>query len=491
MVEPFGTALMLAAIGALLAISVVFSRASERFGIPVVLIFLLIGVLAGSEGIGGIVFNDAQLAFRLGTAALVLILFDGGLNTRMDSVRQAAKPAVILATVGVLGTAGLVACAAHVLGASWPVALLIGAVVSSTDAAAVFSVLRGSGLSLKRRVGTTLEVESGINDPMAVILTVLLTQHLIAPDEMNWWRTAYGVLLQFSLGMVVGIVAGFGGRQLLLRGGLTVGGLYPVFTIGLAFATFGITTILNGSGFLAVYVAALILGDGKLPYRHGLLRVHDAIAWLSQVVMFLVLGLLVFPSRLVEVAWIGLSLALFLAFVARPLVVTLCLLPFRFPRREVFYIGWVGLRGAVPIVLATYPLLVGAPGAEWIFNVVFFIVVSNALLPGGTVAWMTRRLGLQSGEPPPPRAVLEIQSAQPLSGELSSFYIEPALAACGVAIADLPFPQGSAATLLVRGNEIIAPKGDTILEAGDHLYVFALPADLPFIQLIFGRPESD
>lgn len=491
MVEPFGIALILAAVGALLAISVIFSHASEWFGLPIVLIFLLIGVLAGSEGLGGIAFDDAQLAFRLGTAALVLILFDGGLNTRVADVRTAAAPAIVLATVGVLATATLVAAAAHVLGLPWPTALLIGAVVSSTDAAAVFSVLRGSGIRLKRRVGTTLEVESGINDPMAVILTVLLTEHLLAPENLSWWGTGYGVLLQFSLGVVFGVAGGFAGRELLSRGRLTAGGLYPVFTIGLAFLIFGLTTVANGSGFLAVYVAALILGDGRLPYRHGLLRVHDAIAWLSQVVMFLVLGLLVFPSRLLDVAGIGLLLALFLAFVARPLAVALCLVPFRFPAREVFYIGWVGLRGAVPIVLATYPLLAGVAGAEGIFYIVFFIVVSNAILPGASVARVTNRLGLRSSEPPPPRAVLEIQSAQPLNGEISSFYIEPALAVCGSAIADFPFPEGAAATLLVRDSELIAPRGDTVLQAGDHLYIFARSEDLPFIQLMFGRPEAD
>ncbi len=491
MAEPFGIALILSIIGVLLAISVLFSRASERFGVPVVLIFLVIGMLAGSEGIGGIEFENHQLAFRLGTAALVLILFDGGLNTPMLSVRRAARPAATLATVGVLGTAGLVAFAANAMGAPWPLALLLGAVVSSTDAAAVFAVLRGSGISLKRRVGTTLEVESGINDPMAVILTFALTRHLLAPGELNWWLTGADVVIQFAVGALAGVAGGYGGRALLARGRLRAGGLYPVFTIALALSIFGFTTLLNGSGFLAVYIAGLILGNGDLPFRHGLLRVHDAVAWLSQIVMFLVLGLLVFPSRLLEVAPIGLLLAFFLAIVARPLVVALCLLPFRFPRHEVAYIGWVGLRGAVPIVLATYPVLAGAPGAEWIFDVVFFIVVANAIVPGGTVGLVTKLLSLQGTETPPARAVLEIESAQPLSGQILSFYVEPALAACGVPLAELPFPTGAAATLLVRGSELIAPKGDTVLEPGDHVYVFARPEDLPFIQLMFGRPESD
>jgi cell volume regulation protein A len=491
MAEPHGIALALTAIGALLVVSVIFSRASERFGVPIVLIFLVIGMLAGSEGIGGIYFDDAELAFRLGTAALVLILFDGGLNTSLAAVRLAAKPAAVLATVGVVATAGLMAVAANLLGAPWPLALLLGAVVSSTDAAAVFAVLRGSGLSLQRRVGTTLEVESGANDPMAVVLTFVLTAQLATPGVLDPWWTAADVLVQFAVGLAFGVAGGFAGRALLARGRLRAGGLYAVFTIGFAFTIFGVTTLANGSGFLAVYASAIVLGNGALPLRNGLLRVHDAIAWLSQIVMFLMLGLLVFPSRLAEVAGTGLALALFLAFVVRPLVVAICLLPFRFSPKEVAYIGWVGLRGAVPIVLATYPVLVGVAGADWIFNVVFFIVVTNAILPGGTVARVTRWLRLERADPPPPRAVLEIESAFPLQGSLRSFYIEPALVVCGSRIGDLPFPDGTAATLIVRGGELIAPRGDTLLLAGDHLYVFAREEDLAFIQLMFGRPEAE
>jgi len=489
--EPLATAFLLAVFGTLLGVSIISSRASERFGVPVALIFLVIGVLTGSEGIGGIAFEDYRLAFRLGTIALVLILFDGGLNTSLAAVRQAVQPAGLLATVGVVGTAALMGAAAHFLGFPWPAALLLGAIVSSTDAAAVFSVLRGSGISLQRRVGTTLEVESGINDPMAVILTMALTQNLLSPGVALGWGLLFGTIVQIVVGALLGVAMGYGGRLLLARIRLPSGGLYPVLTLALACVAFGAATLLNGSGFLAVYVAALILGSGELPYRAGLVRVHDALAWLSQIAMFLVLGLLVFPSRLVEVGWIGLALALFLAIVARPVVVALCLAPFRYTRRDVAYIGWVGLRGAVPIILATFPVLAGAPGAERIFDVVFFIVVVNAFVPGGTVPWVTRRLGLESREPPAPKAVLEIESMQPLAGRLMSFYVDAALAVAGVPIAELPFPEGAAATLIVRGQELVAPKGNTVLMPGDHVYVFARPEDVPFIQLMFGRPEGD
>jgi cell volume regulation protein A len=251
-----------------------------------------------------------------------------------------------------------------------------------------------------------------------------------------------------------------------------------------------VPTLLHGSGFLAVYVAAVMLGEGRLPYRPSLLRVHDALAWLSQITMFLVLGLLVTPSRLLNVAWLGLALALFLSLVARPLVVTLCLIPFRYPAKEIAYIGWVGLRGAVPIILGTFPVLAGAPGAMFIFDMVFFIVVVNAFIPGATLPWVTRRMGLEVAEPPSPKAVLEIESMQPLNGELMSFYVDPALAVTGVKLHELPFPEGAAAALIVRGQELVAPKGQTVLQAGDHIYVFSRREDKPFIQLMFGRPES-
>jgi cell volume regulation protein A len=491
LLEPHATALLLVTFGALLAVSVLFSRASERFAVPAALVFLALGMLAGSEGLGRIAFDDYGFAFRLGTVALVLILFDGGLNTPLSAVRDVARPAALLATVGVVGTAGLVAVVAHQLGFAWTHALLLGAVVSSTDAAAVFSVLRGSGIQLKRRVGATLEVESGINDPVAFLLTTVLTAQLLQPGNALGWNLAGRVVGEILVGASLGLAVGYGGRRILARVTLPATGLYPVLTLALALLAFAVPTLLHGSGFLAVYVAAVVLGDGPLPYRAGMLRVHDALAWLSQIAMFLLLGLLVFPSRLVEVGWTGLALALFLAVVARPLVVALCLLPFRYTPRHVVYVGWVGLRGAVPIILATFPVLAGAPGAERIFDVVFFIVVVNALVPGATVPWVTRRLGLEAVEPPAPRAVLEIESRQPLTGELLSFYVDEALAVTGVPISELPFPEGSAATLIIRGTEMLAPRGPTTLEPGDHVYVFARPEDRPMLQLMFGRPESD
>lgn len=487
--EPNATAWLLLVVGVLLLVSALISRASARFSVPVFLLFLGLGMLAGSEGIGGIAFEDYGFAFRLGTMALTLILFDGGLNTPLESFRRGLAPASVLATLGVVGTASLVALGAWLLGFDGPTAFLLGSVVASTDAAAVFSVLRGSGVQLKQRVGTTLELESGLNDPMAVILTMALT-HSLAEGRTPGLEIAVEVIVQIIVGTAFGLGAGFAGRALLRRSRLAAGGLYPVLSLAVALIAFGLPTLMAGSGFLAVYLAAVLLGGGQIPYQTGLRHFHDAAAWCGQVAMFLMLGLLVFPSRLLAVAWEGLALGLILAFVARPLVVTLCLLPFRFPVKETAFISWVGLRGAVPIILATFPVLERVPAAERLFNVIFFVVVVSAIVPGGTVSWLSRRLRLTSNAPPPPKAVLEINSTQMLDGEVLSFYIDEALPVCFSTLADIPFPAGAAAMLVVRGGELVAPKGDTALLPGDHAYLFCRREDRAFLELLFGRPEE-
>ena len=488
--EPLATAFLLTAIGVLMGVCALFSRAAGRFGIPVALLFILLGMVGGSEGFGGIEFDDYGLTFRMGTVALVLILFDGGLNTPLAAVREGIRPASVLATLGVLGTAAVMGVAAHFFGFEWKHAFLLGAIVSSTDAAAVFSVLRGSGLHLKRRVGVTLELESGLNDPMAVILTIALTEALVSGKPLGW-----GILLdalrEMLTGAVLGVGLGYASRILLKHVRLPAGGLYPVLTLALAFLAFGLPTLFHGSGFLSVYLCAMLVGNEAIRYRNGLLRVHDAIAWLAQVGMFLMLGLLALPSAIVQVTWAGLGLGLVLAFVARPLVVALCLLPFRFAWHESLYVGWVGLRGAVPIILATFPVLAEAPGAMAIFNVVFFIVVVNALIPGATVGWVTRKLGLVSLAPPPPTAMLELTSTLLLNGELVPFYLDAASAVAGASIADLPLPGSASVSLIVRGHELVTPRGGTTLMPGDHVYIFCKPEELPLVQLLFGEQMQE
>ena len=488
--EPIATAVLLTAFGVLLAASVGLSRASAKLGLPVALLFLLVGVLAGTEGIGHIPFDDYHFAFRLGTTALVLILFDGGLNTSFSSARTVLFPAAVLATLGVVATSGLVAVAAHAIGVAWPLALLLGAIVSSTDAAAVFSVLTATGTRLRQRVGLTLEVESGLNDPMAVILTTALTTGLVTGGTLSPFAVAGEVGREMVVGAVTGVAIAYAGRWLILRIRLPAAGLYPAFTLAIACLSFGVTTLLHGSGFLAVYLTGMVLGSGALPHAVGIRRVHDALGWLSQVLMFLLLGLLVYPSRVWQVASEGLTLALFLAGVARPVVTMVCLAPFRYRWRESAYVGWVGLRGAVPIVLATIPVMANVPGSRELFDVVFFIVVVGALVPGATVPWVSRLLRVESAAPPPPNASIEVDARAPLGDELRAYFISPQLAVAGALLSEIPFPQGAAVSMLERAGALIAPSGSTRVEPGDYVYVIAPPEHRPDVELLFGHAEE-
>jgi cell volume regulation protein A len=487
-VEPFHTALLLTTGGILLAASVLFSGATRRLGMPVGLVFVAIGMLAGREGLG-ISFDDYAFAWRLGTVALALILFDGGLNTPAASFRVALAPASVLASAGVLATAGLVGAFARLLGLPWEQALLLGAIVSSTDAAAVFSILRSSGIQLKRRVGATLELESGLNDPMAVILTEALTRQLVTGRPLGW-GTAVEVVLKLGVGLVAGLGIGWAGRWILGRVRLPVGGLYPVLTTAIALLAFGVPELLHGSGFLSVYVAAVLIGNGPLPFKGGVLHAHDAGAWFLQVCMFLVLGLLGTPSSLLASGLTGVALGLFL-LVARPLVVVpmLALFGFRWPER--LYVGWVGLRGAVPIILAMVPVLARAPGAAVIWNAVFFIVLVNITVLGFTAGRGARRLDLQAARPAPPHGLIEISSSRPLDAEIEVFYVDPASAVAGSTLADLPpFPAGSAVLMVLRGDDLLTARGATVLEPGDHVYVLTRAEDAGFVHLIFGEAEQ-
>jgi len=487
--EPLNTGGLLAIAGVLMLASVLFSRPSERIGFPAVLLFLGIGLLAGlwlPEG-----FSDHSLAFRIGTLGLVLILFDGGLNTSWGAARAHLAPAAVLATAGVVGTAAIVAVAARLLGLDWPEALLIGAIVSSTDAAAVFSALRGSNVQLRRRVGATLELESGLNDPMAVILTITLTGVLLDADSFGWFSFFVNVAMQLAVGLTAGLGIGWLGQQLLQRVRVPAAGLYPAMTLALALLAFGIPTLFLGSGFLAVYVAALMLGNRRLPYRAGILRVHDALAWLGQITMFLVLGLLAVPKLLAASGLTGIALGLVLALLARPLVVGLCLLPFRYEKRETGFIAWTGLRGAVPILLASYPVISGVEGALELFHLVFFIVVFNAVIPGATIRWAVNRLGVERAGLPRPTPVLEITATEALPVRVLSFLIEPAAVVTGSRAGDLPMPDGADILLLVRRGEVLPVRESTVLEVGDHVHLLIAPEQIHAVSLLFGLREED
>jgi cell volume regulation protein A len=491
--EPGATAAFLAVIGLLLAACAVFARALDRVGIPVVLVFLLLGMIGGSEGLGGIVMEDYNLAFRLGTIALILILFDGGMNTSWRAIRANAAPAGLLATVGVVATAALLALIARALGLSWTEALLIGAIVSSTDAAAVFAVLRGGSLKLRPRVRDTIEVESCLNDPMAVILTLGVVEFVRLSSDPGsptppLWSMTIQVPIQLVIGALVGAGIGHLARLVLIHARLSNGGLFPVITIAAALAAFGVATVGYGSGFLAVFVCGAVVGNGAMPYKAGLRRIHDAAAWMSQVCMFLMLGLLVFPSQLLPVAGIGLLLGLALAILVRPLVVIACLAIFRWPVRESGYIGWVGLRGAVPIILAIFPVMAGLPEGDRVFHIVFFIVVLSAIVPGASIVPLARRLGISLPGVEEPSAAIELNSIRQLKGDIRVYRIQPAVAACDATLADISLPPGVSVILVVRAEQLIAARGPTRLQPGDHVYIFCQPEDEPLIGLFFGDP---
>jgi cell volume regulation protein A len=469
----------------LLTLAVLLSPLS-RVGVPAVLLFLLLGMIAGSEGVGRIPFEDYALTFDVGTVALIAILFDGGLNTPMRTLRRTAGPAVVLAVIGVLATAALVGAGARLLRLSWAQALLLGAIVSSTDAAAVFSVVSGGGLRIRERVAATVEIESSLNDPMAVMLTTALTGQLVG-STLHGARVLVAVAVQLIVGVTVGLGVGYAGRWLLPRMQQTRPGLHPVLTLALAFVAFALAAETRGSGFLAVYIAGVVLGGGPLPYRAALLRIHDFLAWGSQTVMFLALGLLVFPSRLLAVAGTGTVLALMLVLVVRPLVTIACLAPFRYTLAESTAIAWLGLRGAVPIILATFPVLSRVEGAEKLFDVVFFVVVVGTLMQGTTSRTLLQRLRVAQAAPPEPPAAIEIRSSVPLHEQILSYRVAPASAVCGARIADVPFPPDAAVVLVVRGEDLLAPKGATEMLEGDHVFVFCRPEDEGTFDLLFGK----
>ena len=488
MTEPAATAAILAALGLLLLLSALASPLPGRLGVPALVLFLLVGIAAGEEGLGGIPFGDYGLAFRLGCVALVLILFDGGLNTSLAAFRGAALRATLLATLGVVTTALVVAAVGVALGLSLPLALLVGAVVSSTDAAAVFSVLRSSGVRLQAGTATTLEVESGLNDPMAMLLTVATTEFVLGAQRATGAVTL-DFAREFAVGIASGAAIGWLARALLPALRLPAAGLYPVLTVAIAFLAFGVATLLHGSGFLAVYLAGILTASGGLPYRQGVRRVHDSLAWLAQILMFVLLGLLVFPSRLVPTLGIGLALAAVLALVARPFAVLLSLAPFRMPCRERLFVSWVGLRGAVPIVLATYPVLRGVPEGDRLFHLVFFVVLVNSLVPGATVAWAARKLGLARGVEPEPAASIEVVSLREFPGEFVWYFVAAGSPAAGASLQALPIPAGSVAALVVRGAEVIAPRGGTVLLAADQICLFATEAERGVLERVFGARE--
>lgn len=477
--------------GVFLLAGIASSKLSARLGVPVLVLFLMVGMLAGSEGLGGIAFEDYRLAHAIGSLALALILFDGGLSTPMESIRLTWKPSLALATLGVLVTAGVTGLfATWILGLKPLEGFLLGSIVGSTDAAAVFAVLRSGGVSLSKRISSTLEIESASNDPMAIFLTVGCLQVLTNQTPLGIGLV--GMLVSQSIvGTVMGLLMGFLSVKVVNRINLDSAGLYPVLVTGCAMVTYGLTVWLGGSGFLAVYLAGIVIGNSRLVFQRGIRLFHDAGAWLAQIMMFIVLGLLSFPSRLIGVAWQGLLIALVLTFIARPLAVFLLLIPFRwFNFRELVFLSWVGLKGSVPITLATFPLMMGVEAAPIIFNIVFFVVVVSATVQGWSLPLVARWLKLDVPPEPSSPVTLEISSLRHVDGDIVDYSVSAQSRVAGRRIRDLSLPEGVVVALIAREHKIIPPHGDTRIEAGDHMVLVLSPGTRPLVDQVFASGNS-
>ncbi len=471
--------------GVLLLIGIASSKFSARLGMPVLVLFLGVGMLAGSEGIGRIAFEDYGFANSIGSVALALILFDGGLRTSLDSVRSAWRPALSLSTVGVLLTSALTGVAAAVvLDVPLLHGMLLGSIVGSTDAAAVFSVLRTSGITLPERLTATLEVESGSNDPMAIFLTLGLIG-VITGTADSAGALVLLFVLQFGVGALAGVGVGRVAAWAVNRVNLDHPGLYPILAMAFGLLAFGLAAVLGGSGFLAVYLAGIVLGNSAIVFRRGIFFFHDAAAWLGQIVLFVMLGLLSFPSRLLDVAGEGLLIALALTLVARPLAVLISALPFGFRPRELTFLSWVGLKGAVPITLATFPLMAGVPNSDLIFNAVFFVVLVSAVTQGWSLPVVARWLRLGRPSDPEPPLSVEINALRHVDGEIVDYTVAPSARVAGQVLRDLALPDGAAVTLVVRGGEVIMPRGATALRPGDHVFVAMKTRLKPLMDRLF------
>ncbi len=475
-------------IGAVLVSVAIFTSViSFRSGAPLLLVFLVVGLAAGEDGIGGIEFDNAGTAYFIGAVALALILFDSGFATPLKTLRSAAAPAVVLATLGVVLTTGLVGVAAHLLlPFTWLESFLLGAILSSTDAAAVFFLLRAGGITLRERVRATLEIESSSNDPMAIFLTIALVGIIARGVEGGGAIVElveeFG--LEFGLGAGLGLAGGYVVARLIDRAELD-SGLYPILFLALALVLFAVTSLLHGSGFLAVYVAGLIVGNSRMRHGPGLRRFSEALTWLSQIGMFLILGLLATPSEFPGVAIPGLALAAFLIFIARPLAIWLCLLPFRFSRYEVAFIAWVGLRGAVSVLLSILPVIGGLANGQVFFNVTFIVVLASLLVQGWSIRLVARWLGMivPARHGPVQRLQLELPGGD---HEMVAYRVHPeSRVAKGERI-----PRWARPSLLVRDGVSLRPHNAGRPQPGDQIYIIATPNYLPLLDRLFAAPAE-
>lgn len=482
--------LILIATSFLFLLAILASKAATRLGVPALLLFLCLGMLAGSEGIGGIEFDYPRLAQSVGIVALIFILFSAGLDTKWEQIRLVLAPGISLSTIGVVISSVLLAAfVSQIAGLGFRESLLLGAIVSSTDAAAVFTVLRSKRVALKNGLREVAELESGSNDPMAVLLTVGLLGIITNPARPISSLIPF-FILQLGIGAILGLALGRIALWTVNRIRLEWEGLYPVLSVALLLAIFGLTAAARGSGFLAIYVAGLVLGNATLIHGRTLRLFHDGLAWLMQIVMFIVLGLQVFPSRLASVAALGLLSSAFLMFVARPTSVfaSLSFTPFNW--REKMFLSWAGLRGAAPIILATFPLVAGIPSAQLVFNLVFFITLTSVLLQGTTimrVAKWTRVLGMPTRRHEYP---IEFTSTEGIRNELVEIAVQANSPVVGKRIVELKLPKDVLIVLVSRGDEFIVPSGSTELIAGDSVLVLGDKRAAYDVKTRFGAPPA-
>ena len=455
--------------GALLAGGVLASFLATRVRVPSLVLFLGLGMLLGSDAVGWIKFDDYELARTIGIIALALILFEGGLTSGVIEIRPVLGAAVSLATVGTLITAAIAGIAATLLfDFSLLEGLLLGAVLSSTDGAAIFALLRNS--TLRRRLARTLEGESGFNDPVAVLLVIGFI-HWIEEPDYGAADMVIELVGELGIGLLIGLLVGWLAVRGFQRAQLTTAGLYPVASLATAAIAFGAADVLHGSGFLAVYIAGLLLGSANVPAKQTTTNFHQGLGWVAQITMFLTLGLLVFPSQLGDVVLEGTVLALVVVCLARPVAAVISTLPFRFSFREQIVLGWAGLRGAVPVVLATFPVIEGVPGSLEFFNVVFWAVLLSTLLQGTTFEPFAKRLGLTTSEPALPRPLTEAGTIRRLGAEVLEYPIAADDAIAGARVRDLALPRDAVVNVIVRGDEAVPPRGSTRLRAGDRIHV--------------------
>jgi potassium/hydrogen antiporter len=455
--------------GALLTAGLLASLLASRVRLPGLVLFLAVGMVVGSDAAGWIDFSDYELARMVGVVALALILFEGGLAAGFAEIRPVLAPAISLAVLGTIITAIVTGLAAGgLLDLSTEEGLLLGAILAATDGAAIFALLRGS--TLRRRLARTLEGESGLNDPIAVLLVLGFIQLIMHPDyglpDFLWL-----FVRQLGIGAAVGLAVGLGASWVLRRARLATAGLYPVATLAAVALAYGGADSLQGSGFLAVYLVGLAIGSAAIPARQTVATFHEGLAWVAQLTMFLVLGLLVFPSELRGVMFEGTLIALILVFVARPVATLLVATPFGFSAREQVVLGWAGLRGAVPVVLATFPVIEGVPESRNFFNIVFFAVILSTVLQGATFEPLARHLGVTTDEPALPRPLAEAGTIRRLGAEVLEFPVTADDALVGVHVRDLGLPREAVVNVIVRDGAAVPPRGSTRVRAGDRLHI--------------------